>query len=936
MKPRRTTWTAAALLGLVGVSLASGLGSASASPQPTAAPAASAAASAPLGSAAVSEARQHLRANAGKFALGAADVDGLVVSSVVPDEANGLTHVYFQQQVHSIDISNAMVNVAVRADGTVFRVASNAVGSATKLAGAADPKITDIAAANAAAQALGLTRTESFASTDAASGPSRARVLADGGISADPITVRLVYQPTAEGGLRLAWELVINQLDGEHWWQIRMDAADGAELGSNDWVAQDSHNVYPLPVEAPSFATPVNARTIVTNPATSASPFGWNDTNGAAGAESTLTIGNNVRAYTDVDANNTPDTGSSPDGGASLNFNFPLDLTQPPSAYRPAAVDEPVLHQQPDPRHPLPLRLHRGGGQLPGQQLRQRRSGRDAVNAEAQDGSGTNNANFGTPPDGSAPRMQMYIWTAPTPDRDGDLDNGIIIHEYGHGVSNRLTGGPATTSCLNNAEQAGEGWSDFLSYMLTMPSGVEPAGGRGIGTYALNQPTTGLGIRNQRYSTNTSINTSSYDTIKSSGGSEHNVGEVWAEMLWEVNYAMIAEHGFDADLINGTAGNNKTLQLVMDGLKLQPCSPGFVDARNAIIAADQADNAGANKCLLWTAFAKRGLGFSATQGSSGSVSDGTQAFDLPVACNGVAMTATATPSPVPAGQQLTYDVHLVNNAAGPVSGVTATSHIGDHATYVAGSATCSGTYNGGTETVTFPIGTMATAATRDCQLKVAIDPSPFGTAKLDDDFEPNLSNWVASHGVGAADWTLSTTDPHSPTHAAFATDPATTTDQYLRLAAPVSVTAGDTLVFWHTRGLEAGYDGGVVEVSTNGGGSWNDIGAAAFTANGYNGTINTGFSSPIAGRQAFTGSAPYTRSVASLAAYAGQSILIRFRAASDVSVGATGWRVDDVFIGNEVLTVNHLTVAATGFPTQSQDVATRIVAPAGRCLGRRR
>ena len=45
---------------------------------------------------------------------------------------------------------------------------------------------------------------------------------------------------------------------------------------------------------------------------------------------------------------------------------------------------------------------------------------------------------------------------------DGDYDNGVITHEYGHGISVRLTGGPATSSCLNNDEQMGEGWSDFF------------------------------------------------------------------------------------------------------------------------------------------------------------------------------------------------------------------------------------------------------------------------------------------------------------------------------------------------------------------------------------------------------------------------------------------------------------------------------------------
>ena len=917
------------ILALVSSSLLVVAGSSQASSAPSAArPAAAASVGEPLGADAVAVAREHIAAHASEFGFTPTDVRALAVSSVVPTDHNGLTNVYLQQRLHSIDVVGAMLNVAVQADGKVLRVASSALASVDKLANGATPKLSDVAAAQRAADALGLRPTESFASQDTAQGPDRERTLGDGGISHDPITARLVYQKTKPGDLRLAWELGINQLDGQHWWQIRMDAATGDELGKDDWVAADSHRVYPLPTEAPSFG----GRVLVSNPATSASPFGWNDTNGVSGAESTLTVGNNVTAYTDTDSNNLPDPGSSPDGGAGLAFDFPLDLAQPPSAYRPAAVSN--LYFTNNRIHDILYRygFNEAAGNFQVNNYGHGGTGNDRVLAEAQDGSGTNNANFSTPPDGASPRMQMYVWTDPNPDRDGDLDNGIIVHEYGHGVSNRLTGGPATTSCLSNQEQGGEGWSDYLAYMLTMPNGTEPAGGRGIGTYALNQPPTGNGIRTQKYSTSMAVNNETYDSIKTMVA-PHGVGEVWAEMLWEVTYALIGKYGFDANLVTGNAGNNKSLQLVLDGMKLQPCSPGFVDARDAIIAADQADYGGANKCLLWTAFAKRGLGFSAAQGSSSSKTDGTQAFDLPPSCNGIAMTATATPSPVPAGSQLTYALHLENTSSGIVTGVAATSQIGDHASYVAGSATCGGTYNAGTKTVTFPIGSMGAGTTRDCELKAAIDASPYTTLVLDDDFEPNLSGWVTSHAAGTADWSLTTNGPHSPTHAAFAADPNVITDQYLTSAAPVPVAAGDQLSFWHSRGLETNFDGGVVEVSTNGGGTWSDIGEAAFTANGYNVTISSCCSNPIAGRRAFSGSSGYVESVASLAAYVGQSILLRFRAASDSSVAAVGWTVDDVTIGKVVSTNNHLTLTATGLPTQDQDVTTRIVAPSGSVPG---
>ena len=135
-------------------------------------------------------------------------------------------------------------------------------------------------------------------------------------------------------------------------------------------------------------------------------------------------------------------------------------------------------------------------------------NGNDFVFADAQDGNGTNNANFATP-DGSNPRMQMFIFSnagSPAYQPDSDFDNGVIAHEYGHGWSNRLTGGPAIVDCLQNAEQAGEGWSDYAALMTTTkwgdlsPNLASANIPRGIGTYVLGAATTGAGIRPFRYS----------------------------------------------------------------------------------------------------------------------------------------------------------------------------------------------------------------------------------------------------------------------------------------------------------------------------------------------------------------------------------------------------------------------------------------------------
>lgn len=70
---------------------------------------------------------------------------------------------------------------------------------------------------------------------------------------------------------------------------------------------------------------------------------------------------------------------------------------------------------------------------------------------------------------------------------DGDFDNGIVAHEYGHGISNRLTGGRSNTGCLFNDDAMGEGWSDFFTLITSVKPGDTGELKRGIGTYALRQ-----------------------------------------------------------------------------------------------------------------------------------------------------------------------------------------------------------------------------------------------------------------------------------------------------------------------------------------------------------------------------------------------------------------------------------------------------------------
>lgn len=217
-----------------------------------------------------------------------------------------------------------------------------------------------------------------------------------------------------------------------------------------------------------------------------------------------------------------------------------------------------------------------------------------------------------------------------TVNRDGDFDNGIIAHEYGHGISTRLTGGAAVNGCLSNAEQMGEGWSDFFGLWMTTKPGDVGTTPRGIGTYASYEPVTGGGIRPQRYSTDFSVNNQTYAMVGVAPYTAvHAVGSIWAATLWDLNWALIGRYGYNNDLRAQTGGNNVALRLVIEGLKLQGCRPGFLDGRNGILKADSALNNAANSALIWQVFARRGMGANAIQGSSNSLTDQTAGYSLP-------------------------------------------------------------------------------------------------------------------------------------------------------------------------------------------------------------------------------------------------------------------------------------------------------------------
>ncbi|MER3431026.1 MAG: hypothetical protein C4324_08295, partial [Blastocatellia bacterium] len=573
----------------------------------------------------------------------------------------------------------------------------------------------------------------------------------------------------------------------------------------------------------------------------------------------------------------------------------------------------------------------------------------DRVSAEGQDSSGTNNANFSTPADGGRGKMQMYIWTGPTPNRDGTTDAEIIVHEATHGLSNRLHGNSSGLS-VNMARGMGEGWSDFYAHaMLSEPS--DPANGiYTIGGYSTLQITAGFnanfyygirrypkarlaftgGANNKPHNAftfsyannncNSRLNNSNFAFARGPIGSStcdqvHNLGEIWSSMLWEVRDRFITNDGW-------AVGNRKVLQFVTDGMKLAPLNPTFISERDAIIAATQASGTSADVAAMWSGFAARGLGFSASIQNPGTGNNNTvvtEAFDLPNLQQTPPMTVSDAPGnnngyPEP-GEPVEITLPLTNSTGNTATDVTVE--------LVGGATVSYGTINNG-QTVTRQFNyivprsaTCGSVLNLTFNVNSSLGPTQFirpitlgvPNVGLSENFDgvtaPNLpAGWVQNQTSGTGiTWVTSTTSPASPPNAVFANDPPAVNLTYLESPSfPVSSSSAKLtfkILYATEAGASVGYDGGVLEIKI-GTGAWQDILAAGgtFAAGGYNTTISPNFGNPLGGRRAWSGnSGGYVSSEVNLPAAAnGQNIQLRWGMGSDSSVGATGIRVDDVSV----------------------------------------
>jgi uncharacterized repeat protein (TIGR01451 family) len=482
--------------------------------------------------------------------------------------------------------------------------------------------------------------------------------------------------------------------------------------------------------------------------------------------------------------------------------------------------------------------------------------------------------------------------------RDANFDNGIIAHEYGHGISNRLTGGPSYTSCLNNDEQMGEGWSDFFTLVTAVKPDANGKTGIPIGDYSDNNS---KGIRRQLYSTDFSINNQTYDDIIGTTA-PHPLGEIWAVTLWDLYWKMADKYGFDPNLIDGKGGNNKAIQLVMDAMKLQPCNPGFLDGRDAIIAADIIQNKGENECLIWDVFARRGLGYSAKQGSSTNRNDNTQAFDkLPTCVKTLKIEKEISPNFIRPGDTLTVKITLINHQVKAATNLSFKDIIPSGCSYIPGSI------QGGRgvivqgDLISFSAPDLNTNEFLVLFYKLSTGKVNPSKQLFLDALEGGESNWLPEGSSGSKDlWKLTTGNAVSGQFSWSIANGKEATDAKLRLLyqPDLQLSVHPTLSFFHQYDIDPGKDGGFLEFSTNDGTSWSVLPDSLFIRKGYDGRLDpkvVGFKT-----NAFWGESNiYQSSIVDLSPFKKDRLALRWRfvqsaEGTEEPLVYDGWKIDDV------------------------------------------
>jgi MYXO-CTERM domain-containing protein len=536
-------------------------------------------------------------------------------------------------------------------------------------------------------------------------------------------------------------------------------------------------------------------------------------------------------------------------------------------------------------------------------------------------------------------------------DLEGTLDASVIAHEFGHYVHHRLS------LCSTAACGAmSEGWGDFSALLVVARAGDTLTGAYPMAIYST-QSFSGdpayFGIRRAPYSVDHTINDLSFrhmtndvptpttHPFNAAGANSevHNAGEVWASMMWE-GYIALQQAGTSFDDVR-----LKMRQYVVAGLLLAPPDATPTETRDAILTAVRAVSP-TDHDILAAAYARRGFGscaVSAPRSSTtfeGIVESNVVKGNAVLGAATMALAATCdADSVLDAGETAHVTLPIATTGPTALTNVVATLTSPTTGVTITSQPVAIGTLDGyGTTTATFDIAvadTVTDPTAADFSITLTANDGCADMVEQTIAMPINTDDLVKSSATDSFDaitsvWTTPTTESQW-THARptaldgtwFGADSGSRTDS--SVTSPVltaDATTPVTITFSHKFSFEFSantyWDGGVIEISKDGGTTWEDISAYVATAP-YNSTLTTTSDNPLGGRAAFgnTNAAYPAADTVTLDLgdkLAGQMFQVRFRVVTDGGTGAPGWEIDDVaFTG----------ITGTPFPT--------LVADSGSC-----
>jgi len=573
---------------------------------------------------------------------------------------SGIIHIYYQQAIEGVLLRGTESSLHFSRAGDLLRDNNKFSANISSIKTRRPSQANDpLMAIHSAMDHLGISSMGKFKALADHDRGDHVRFYENVAVSEEEIAAKLLYGLDENNQYRLIWEVSILQLDYLRYMFVDVDAITGEIINSRDVLQRCSFsndtkyekqldynaNLVDRPnnssknpsaticevcyeVFASPFENPFSGeRTIAIDPADpEASPFGWHDIDGVPGSESFKTQGNNTRVEERGD-----NYGYQPYGGERLDFTgysfdpvFTIENQSEDAAlinvfYWNNLVHDVTYHYGFDESSNNFQKFNYHASNRSNDEMETRVQTRIGCNAFYVDGLGASERPI---------TILGYC-----DDKDGAYDNIIIVHEYTHAIVSQLLGGAGHGGCLGNDEQMTEGWADWMGLMLTIDPDDVGADRRPIGNFFFGQGENGRGIRQYPYSTDFTVNPHTYNAI-ATASIPHGVGSVWAEMLWEMTWDLIDAYGYDEDLTNFTgdvnqdAGNIMALAVVTEGLKLMICGPGFIDARDAILTANREIYGWENDCVIFNAFARRGLGLNADQGLPTSTEDGTEDFTV--------------------------------------------------------------------------------------------------------------------------------------------------------------------------------------------------------------------------------------------------------------------------------------------------------------------